>query len=119
MNEIHKKEFETVKNLAKEVDFFFPYNPKKPIFLQTDGSKSGLGYLLYIDGDKEAEPAAEAGAETTKKKKHSDAEWYPWEQPDSHQVSKTGQYSTWVYQRPVNILESISRCQTPVRNNCY
>ena len=69
MNEIHKKEFETVKNLAKEVDFFFPYNPKKPIFLQTDGLKFGLGYLLYQDGDKETAPAAEVGAETTKKKK--------------------------------------------------
>ena len=42
--ETHKKEFETVKNLTKKVDFLSPYDPKKPIYLQTDGLKSVLGY---------------------------------------------------------------------------
>ena len=39
-NKTHQKEFETVKKLASKVGFLSPYDPKKPIYLQTDGSKS-------------------------------------------------------------------------------
>ena len=42
-NETHKEEFRRVKQLASNVNFLSPYDPKKEIFLQTDGSKTILG----------------------------------------------------------------------------
>ena len=42
LNETHKEEFRRVKQLANDVNFLSPYDPKKDIYLQADGSKIGL-----------------------------------------------------------------------------
>ena len=36
--------------MASYVDFLSPYDPNKELFLQTNGSKFGFGYLLYQEG---------------------------------------------------------------------
>ena len=68
-NKTHQKEFKTVKKQASKVDFLSPYDPKKPIYLQTDGSKSNLRYLLFQDGDEETAQTTEGESEETKRKK--------------------------------------------------
>ena len=52
-NETHQREFETVKKMASKMDFLSPYDHEKEIFIQTDGSKTGLGYHLFRPGDEE------------------------------------------------------------------
>ena len=42
-NKTHQQEFETIMKMASKMDFLSPYNPKKEIYLQTDGAKTGLG----------------------------------------------------------------------------
>ena len=42
--------------------FLSPYDPEKEIFLQTDGSKTGLGYILFQSGEEETnEESGEKG----------------------------------------------------------
>ena len=67
-NKTHKEEFRRVKQLASEVNILSPYDPEKEIYLQTDGSKTGLGYILYQNGDRASPPPA--GAVTESKKKY-------------------------------------------------
>ena len=61
--------------MANELDFLSPYDPEKPIYLQTDRSKTSLGYLLFQPGDKETKEnmeekeKTEEEAEETKRKK--------------------------------------------------
>ena len=50
--------FKKTKKLAEEVDFLSPYNQEKELYLQTDGSKTGLGYLLYQQEDGPPPPPA-------------------------------------------------------------
>ena len=73
------QEFDTVKKMATKVNFLSPYDPKKPIYLQTDGSKSNLRYLLSQNGDEETTQPAEGESEETKKRNLSEEESYLWE----------------------------------------
>merc|ERR1712081_19270 len=63
----------TVKKMASEMDFLSHYDPEKEIFIQTDGSKTGLGYILFQPGDEETKDESgetnEKGEEGTKKTK--------------------------------------------------
>ena len=46
-----------------------PYNPEKKIYLQTDRSKSGLGYILYQEGDGTTPPPAQPESESEEQSK--------------------------------------------------
>ena len=52
-NKTHLHEFKTIKKMASEMNFLSPYDPEKDIYIQTDGSKTGLGYLLFQPGEEE------------------------------------------------------------------
>ena len=56
LNEEVKKEFEDVKAEIMDSGFLQPYDPSRKIYVQTDVSKLGLGYVLYqIEGDRRKE----------------------------------------------------------------
>ena len=54
--------------MASDVNFLSPYDPNKELYLQTDGSKSGLGYLCYQEGDGPPPPPVPPKTETEEKK---------------------------------------------------
>ena len=56
--------------MAADVNFLSPYDPEKELFLQTDGSKSGLGYLLFQEGDGPPPPPVPPESETEEQKKY-------------------------------------------------
>ena len=42
-----KKEFEEIKKEISNVGFLEPYDPNKKKYIQSDASRSRLGYVLY------------------------------------------------------------------------
>ena len=75
--------------MASKLDFLSPYDPEKPIYLQRDRSKTGLGYLLFQPGDEETkenmeekEKTEEEAEETKRKRNLLDATLSPWEPQD-------------------------------------
>ena len=50
-----KKEFEDIKKVRTDAGCLEPYDPKKKIYVKTNASKSGLGYVMYeIEGESSA-----------------------------------------------------------------
>ena len=91
LNEEVKKEFDDVKAEILDSGFLQPYDPTRKIYVQTDASKLGLGYILYqIEGDtrKRGEKIMGSDPAKTRKEKEEETEKQKPNEPKKQKRSK-------------------------------